>query len=192
MIHRADRFVVVLDANVLYPFRKRDILLRFYAAGLYRARWTERIMDEWTRNLLKEKPDTGKSIQSQLLAIEEAFPESFVEGYCDLIQGLSLPDMDDRHVLAAAIKCGAQRIVTDNLRHFPAKALQKFEIEPIGADDFLCDTLDLYWNEGLAVIHKLRLDYKNPPFTPSELVLDLAGRGLPKLAAMLRDHRASL
>ena len=46
MKHIADRFVVLLDANVLFPFRKRDILLRFYHAGLYRARWSGQILDE--------------------------------------------------------------------------------------------------------------------------------------------------
>lgn len=51
MMHIADRFVVVLDANVLFPFRKRDVLLRFSHAGLFCARWSEEILDEWTRNL---------------------------------------------------------------------------------------------------------------------------------------------
>lgn len=49
MKHIADRFVVVLDANVLFPFRKRDVLLRFCEAGLFRARWSPQILDEWTR-----------------------------------------------------------------------------------------------------------------------------------------------
>ncbi|MCY3596906.1 MAG: hypothetical protein OXF33_00720 [Rhodospirillales bacterium] len=53
MMRLADRRVALLDANVLFPFRKRDILLRFHRAGLFRARWTERILDEWTLNLLE-------------------------------------------------------------------------------------------------------------------------------------------
>ena len=66
MKHIADRFVVLLDANVLFPFRKRDILLRFYHAGLYRARWSDQILDEWTRNLLSLRPELSASIGSQL------------------------------------------------------------------------------------------------------------------------------
>ena len=34
-MHVANNFAVVLDANVLYPFRKRDILLRFAHAGSF-------------------------------------------------------------------------------------------------------------------------------------------------------------
>ena len=54
-----------IDANVLFPFRKRDILLRFHHAGLYRAQWTERILDEWTLNLLEQKPHLEPSVRSQ-------------------------------------------------------------------------------------------------------------------------------
>ena len=56
MSHLADRFVVLLDANVLYPFRVRDALLRFAEFGLFRARWSAQIMDEWEAALLKTKP----------------------------------------------------------------------------------------------------------------------------------------
>ena len=65
MSNIADRFVVILDANVLYPFWVRDVLLRFAEAGLYRARWSQEILDEWTSSLLNKKPNLEKSIQSQ-------------------------------------------------------------------------------------------------------------------------------
>lgn len=74
MSHVADRFVVLLDANVLYPFRKRDVLLRFYDAGLFRARWTDRILDEWTGNLLGARPNLKQSIQAQQAKMKEVFP----------------------------------------------------------------------------------------------------------------------
>ena len=70
MSETVDRFVAVLDANVLYPFGVRDALLRFAEAGLYRARWSAEILDEWTRNLLRRKPELKDSIQSQLDAIK--------------------------------------------------------------------------------------------------------------------------
>ena len=113
MIQPADRRVALLDANVLFPFRKRDILLRFHQAGLFRARWTERILDEWTLNLLELKPHLESSVRSQRHAMREHFAEALVTGYEPLIEILELPDADDRHVLAAAIRCGAQYIVTD-------------------------------------------------------------------------------
>ena len=109
----SDRFVVLLDANVLYPFRKRDVLLRFYDAGLFRARWTEQILDEWARNLLDARPNLKPSIKVQQSKMKVVFPEILVVGFEHLKAGLELPD-DEKHVVAAAIQCGAQHIITDN------------------------------------------------------------------------------
>lgn len=192
MRYVADRFVVVLDANVLYPFRKRDVLLRFYQAGLFRARWSEQILDEWTRNLLKSRPDLEKSVRSQLKAMGEHFPEALVTGHMTLVDALTLPDMDDRHVLAAAIVCGAQHIVTENLSDFPADRLAEYDIEAIDADEFLSRTFDLYPSEALTVLRDLRAVYGRPPYSPPEFVLDLTAKGLPKLAARARQHQAFL
>jgi hypothetical protein len=49
--------VAVLDANVLYPARVRDLLLSLAVAGHYQALWTERILDECFNNLLADRPD---------------------------------------------------------------------------------------------------------------------------------------
>ncbi len=192
MTQLADRRVALLDANVLFPFRKRDILLRFHDAGLFRARWTERILDEWTLSLLERKPHLERSVRSQRHAMREHFAEALVTGYEPLIATLELPDADDRHVLAAAIRCGAQHVVTDNLADFPADVLARFNIEAIDADGFLSRTFDLYPSEALGVLRALRKAYNNPPFTPSEFVRDMTAKGLPRLAAQTEKHRAEL
>lgn len=189
MRHLADRFVVILDANVLFPFRKRDVLLRFYHAGLFRARWTVTILDEWTQNLLAQKPHLEDSIRAQQRAMQDHFPEALVTGHEALIPALHLPDPDDRHVLAAAIQCGAQHIVTENLADFPAETLAAFDIEAIGADEFLARTFDLYTADALVVLQELRRQYQKPPYSPSEFVLDLTAKGMPKLAARAKQHR---
>lgn len=189
MSHVADRFVVLLDANVLYPFRKRDVLLRFYDAGLFRARWTDRILDEWTGNLLGARPDLKQSIQAQQAKMKEVFPEALVADFEHLEAGLALPDENDKHVLAAAIQCGAQHIITDNTRDFPLAELEQFDIEAIEADEFLARTFDLYTAEAMSVLRDLRSHYSNPAYTPSEFVLDLTAKGMPKLAARARERR---
>ena len=189
MTQLADPRVALLDANVLFPFRKRDILLRFHHAGLFHARWTERILDEWTLNLLEQKPHLEPSVRSQRHAMREHFPEAEVTGFEPLIGTLELPDPDDRHVLAAAIRCGAQCLVTDNLADFPAEVLGRFDIEAVDADGFLSRTFDLYPSEALGVLRTLREAYRNPPFTPSEFVRDLTAKGLPRLAARTEQHR---
>ena len=92
-------------------------------------------------------------------------------------------------VLAAAIRCGAQYVVTDNLADFPAEVLAKFYIEAIDADEFLSRTFDLYPSEALGVLRTLREAYSNPPFTPADFVRDLAAKGLTRLAAQTRVRR---
>ena len=129
MNHVANPFVVVLDANVLYPYRMRDILFTFAHQGLFRARFTKDIIDEWTRNLIADKPDLKTSVEKQATIVAEVFDECFVEGYEPLIAGLNLKDPDDRHVLAAAIKCSAQIIVTENRQDF---STAEASFEPVG------------------------------------------------------------
>ena len=51
------KFIVIYDACVLYPAPLRDLLMRLALIDLYRARWTDMIHDEWTRNVLKQRPD---------------------------------------------------------------------------------------------------------------------------------------
>ena len=182
----ADRFVVLLDANVLYPFRVRDVLLRFAEAELFRARWSRDIIDEWTRNLIADKPHVEKSVRSQVAAMEEAFPEAMVEGYADLIPALNLPDKNDRHVLAAAIRAGAQHIVTENLTDFPKEATLPYGIEAVSADSFLASTFELYPTDAVKALRQMRKDYQNPHMDPSEFLLDLMRVGLARTASLAR------
>lgn len=182
----------MLDANVLFPFRVRDALLRFTEAGLFRARWSDAIIDEWRRNLIKLKPHLEDSINSQIDAMRRAFPESWVDGHETLVEGLSLPDADDRHVLATAIRAGAEHIITENLGDFPSAVLASLGIEAVSADDFLSSTFELYPADAVATLRAMRLGYNNPPSTPAEFIFDLQAKGMPKLASLLREHIDSL
>ncbi len=182
----ANPFVVILDANVLFPFRVRDILLTFAHEGLFRARFTEEIMTEWTDNLLQLKPWLEDSIKSQVNKIRQTFDECFVTGHMPLIDGLEMRDKDDRHVLAAAIRCSAQVIVTENKRDFPASLLEEYDIEVLGADEMLVNTYELLPVDAARALGKVRGRYKNPPMDVSEFLLDLTRAGLPKVAAIAR------
>lgn len=100
--------------------------------------------------------------------------------------------MDDRHVLATAIKCGAQHIITQNLSDFPAEVQEEFGIEAIDADEFLYRTFELYQAEAVQVLRAMRRSYKNPPYAASKFVMELTAKGLPKLASQLRAVRLLL
>ena len=118
-------FIVIYDADALYPNTQRDLLIRIaQLPHLVQAKWTEQILDEMLRALQKNRPDISDEKASRLRALmNAAVRDCMVTGYEPLIPSLELPDSDDRHVLAAAIKVNAQVIVTRNLKHFPKAKL---------------------------------------------------------------------
>lgn len=137
-------FTVVLDACVLYPAPLRDVLLELAVAGLFRAWWTDEIHKEWMGSVLRDRPDlTAEQLRRTRDLMNRGVPDSLVRGYRDLVAGLQLPDGKDRHVLAAAIRCGASVIVTSNLKDFPAGYLASFGIEAQHPDDFISHQFDL-------------------------------------------------
>ena len=113
------RFTAFLDASVLYPAAVRNILLEIATADLYFARWSNAVHDEWTNALLRDRPDlTAEQLQRTRTLMNRSVRDALVEGFEPLIEGLSLPDPNDRHVLAAAINGHADVIVTANLKIF--------------------------------------------------------------------------
>lgn len=182
----ANPFVVILDANVLFPFRVRDVLLTFADEGLFRARFTEEIIDEWTRSLIELRPELSESVHSQVEKMRLTFDECFVTGHLPLVEGLNMPDPNDRHVLAAAIRCSAQVIVSENKRDFPDELLDEYDIEVLGADDMLVTTYELFPANAARALSKVRMRYRKPPMNKSEFLLDLTKSGLPRLAAFAR------
>jgi predicted nucleic acid-binding protein len=137
-------FTVVYDANVLYPNSLRDLLIRVAQADLVRAKWTDEILDETFRNLKIDRPGLdGAKLDRTRELMNRAIRDVLVTGYEPLIEVLDLPDADDRHVLAAAIKANAQVIVTDNTKDFPQINLSAWNVEAQGADDFMLSLIDL-------------------------------------------------
>ena len=93
---------------------------------LLRARWTDAIHEEWMRNVQNDYPDITRQKAERIRDLMNAHAhDCLVTGYEDLIEALVLPDPNDRHVLAAAIRAGADVIVTSNLADFPAGILRK-------------------------------------------------------------------
>ncbi|ULQ55834.1 PIN domain-containing protein [Flavihumibacter rivuli] len=141
MIHSI-RFTAVLDTNVVYPVITRDILFWFAYYDLYTPKWSDHIFDEWKRVMI-EKGVSEEEAANRILKANLAFPDALVKNYKGLIDHLELPDQDDRHVLAAAIKTNANLIVTNNIKDFPEEYLQSFGLHAKTADDFLTDIIDL-------------------------------------------------
>lgn len=184
----SSRYTAVLDANVLYPALLRDVLLSLAHADLYSAKWTAHIRDEWVRSLLRDRPHEQDRIALAAESMEAAIPDCMVSGYEHLIDGLHLPDPDDRHVLAAAITGHADAIITWNEKDFPIEVLDAFGIELQTPDEFVLNQIMLRRNLALAAIKGMRLRWARPQYTAEALVDLLERRGLPQTAAHLRDE----
>jgi|ERR1700733_968577 len=140
---------VVLDTCVLVGAGLRDTLLRLAETpALYRPRWSDDIIVELERTLQKRFGKSSVQTGHLVRELRRAFPEAWVQGYSDLIPSL-LNEKKDRHVLAVAVCCGAQSIVTFNTRHFQPDAVRPHDVEVVHPDDFLLNQICL--DEALVV-----------------------------------------
>jgi hypothetical protein len=174
------RYTAVLDACVLVPVALADTLLRVAEKGLYRPLWSERILAEAQE--ATEEIHPGIDVRKRFATMREAFDDVTVTGWEGRLQGLSLPDEDDRHVVAAAIHGGAHGIITANVRDFPAATLDPLGLEAIRPDDFLLDQLDFSPPTILQVIREQAAATRRPPLTASDLAVLLGRAGVPDFA----------
>jgi hypothetical protein len=161
--------------------------------GLFRAKWSNAVHEEWISNLLKNRPDlTREKLERTRQLMDKAALDSLVEGYEGIIPTLNLPDMNDRHVLAAAIHGGAHIIVTKNLKDFPAKSLQKFKIKAQHPDKFILNLIAQASSVVLQAAEEHRKSLKKPPKTIAEYLVSLESQDLPESAAALRRLYAAI
>ena len=140
------------------------------------------------RNVQDRYPDiTREQVEHIRDLMNQHAPDCIVSGYEDLIPALELPDLDDRHVLAAAICARADVIVTLNLTDFPQEVLARYGIEALHPDE-LVDRLFEF--DSVAVCAAVRLDrlsLKKPPRSVDEYLVDLERQGLTQTVAILRE-----
>ncbi len=183
------RYTAILDACVLYPLALSDALMSLASRGLFAAKWTTRIEDEWIRNLEKQRPDLIGRLNTRRDAMRDAVPDWEVpeEAWQVLSPSLVLPDPNDVHVLAAAIAGHADCIVTANLKDFPADRVDAFGIEVIHPDDFIVKQLDLDMVTSLAAFRGMRARWRRPNATPEEFAQAMEKNGLVATAERLRQ-----
>jgi predicted nucleic acid-binding protein len=183
-------FTAIYDACVLYPAPLRDLLMHIAMTDLYRARWTAAIHEEWMRSVLAKRVDLNREQLSRTRELmDQSVLDALVTGYEPLIEGLSLPDPEDRHVLAAAIASGAAVIVTFNLKDFPASALEPHGIEALHPDDFLTAQLELDRVTICRAFRNQRETLRSPAKTIDQMFDTFMGIGLAEFVGDLRQYR---
>ena len=169
----------IIDACVLYSAPVRDLFIRLDQAGLVQCRWTVEIHDEWMRNVLKNNPKiTRERLERTRALMDGAVRDCLVTDYADLIDSLGLPDPDDRHVLAAAIRTGADLIVTYNLADFPTNALNPHGIQPRHPDELIAQSIESALDSVCAAVKLQRESLRNPPRTVEDFLATLVQQGL--------------
>lgn len=180
-------FIVVVDANILFPLTLRDTLLRAAAADFYQLRWSKEILDEMERNLVSTMTMPADKAARLRAQMEKFFPEAMVTGYEPLIAGMQ-NDPKDRHVVAVAVKAGAQVVTTANLKDFTPLP---DGVEAQSPDEFLTNLFDLDPHAFIEMLRAQAADLHKPPVTFEDL-LERLFRAVPDLVGAVRDLLATV
>lgn len=177
-------FPAFFDTNVLYGALLNDFILELADRGLFRPLWSQDVLFELAENLVKNGENLTL-VQKRVGTMERYFADAMVTGYNDLVPSM-MNDEKDRHVLAAAVRGGAEVLVTFNTKHFPAGSVEPFDLEVVHPDDFLLDQLDLYYAPTLRALTELVEGYDSPAMTVDDFLLALARAHVPNFANAAR------
>lgn len=178
-------FPAFFDTNVLYGALLNDLILELADRGLFRPLWSQDVLFELTKNLVKNGEDP-KLVTKRVGAMERYFADAMVTGYDDLVPSMT-NDEKDRHVLAAAVRGGAEVLVTFNTRDFPAESVEPFDLEVVRPDDFLLDQLDLYPGPTIRALSELVEGYDSPEMDVSDFLMALTRAGVPRFVEATRS-----
>jgi predicted nucleic acid-binding protein len=185
--------VAVFDACILYPFHLRNIVVQAAVDRLVEARWTDAIHDEWIRNLTADVPAIPiDRLQATRRLMNEALPAAMVSGHEKHIPMVTLPDPDDRHVIAAAIAAKASLILTWNVRHFPENELKKFGLRRMYPDEFLSGLFDKAPDLVIGSLANARRNLSKTRVAASDFIAILNGQKLVQLAKRVEKYASDL
>lgn len=160
---------------------------------LFSAKWTSEIHEEWIRNVLANRPDLKReNLEQTRDLMNHSIRDCLVENYESFIPTLTLPDPQDRHVLAAAIKARARIIVTFNCKDFPIQSLEPYGIEVQHPDVFITRWIKLTPESVSVAAKRHRQSLKKPSKTVEEYLRTLENQGLPQTVSLLRKVPFSL
>jgi predicted nucleic acid-binding protein len=193
----ANRYTAFVDACVLAGNLRRDLLLTLAEAEFFRIRWSSAVLNEMqsaVEQILGKDEDAAKRAGRVRALMEASFSDARVDDFDSLLTTAcgALPDKDDAHVVAAALKTRADVIVTDNLKDFPEKVLAQLGLDVRSADAFIADTIMLDTGRAVDAIRDMRSRFKKPSLTAEALLLKMEAHSLADTADALRPFLGSL
>ena len=185
--------VALLDACVLFPAPLRDLWMHLILTKTFQGCWSDQIHEEWIRNALARRPELSRpKLESVRDLMNLHALDALVVGFETLIPSISLPDADDRHVVAAALKGEAASIVTFNLKDFPSRVLEPLGLEAVHPDDFALRLLESNPDAFVQAAANQRANLLNPPKSVDDYLATLANQGLTQTAGRLGQWKQLL
>lgn len=176
-------FTAFINSNVFHGARLRSLIIEMAQSGMFRARWSERVHQEWISSVRRRRPGIDREkLNSYRLQMDLAVPNALVSCYEQFVSSITLPDPDDRHIVAAAHAARASVIVTFNEKHFPDEVLNPLGLHTEHPDQFLLDLADLQPESFIAAVRADLKHYRSPPLTADAYAADLRKAGLPDCA----------
>jgi predicted nucleic acid-binding protein len=178
---------VFVDTNVLFPFSVMDLMLALTEDSVHEIVWSERLLLEWERVIVREQRRSAESAAAVTRAIRRFFADCEIpeSAYAQLVLQMPGDDPDDRYHAAAAVAAGAGVLVTWNLDDFPVEALAEHGLRVLSPDDYLCELHDELPGEVCDTVVRVAAEKRNPPVTVHEAVVRLAKAGLPRFADLV-------
>ena len=190
-MNKDSQWVALLDANVLYSAALRDLLMWLALNDAYRPLWTDAIHKEWMIAVLANRPEIKREkLEQTIEKMERVFPDARVENYEELIPELTLPDFNDRHVLAAAIKGNADVIISFNLKDFPDSSLASYNLKAIHPDTFVVRLFEENTSSVISTMRMHRANLVHPPKSVEEYLLTLEKQGLTQTVGCIKEFES--
>lgn len=178
--------IVLLDANVIYGNRTRDLLMWIGLTPGVELRWTDLILDEAFEHLARRSGLDPNKLAKTRRDMCRAIPDAMVTGYEHLIDEMEIGDPDDRHVLAAAVHAQAEHIVTFD-SDFTPSVMQAHLMTAMTPDACVLMVFEAFPGSVQWAFEECWRAKKNPPWTRVQ-ALERFSREFPQSMRALRLH----
>ena len=132
----------LIDTCVLFPTVMRTILLEAVKSKHDNAFWSEKILNEWSSSAKKIGELGQLQADAEISILRANWPNSIIGFSFELEESLYLPDLNDRHVLAAAIAGKCDAIITLNKKDFPRQILNRYGLIRLDPDYVILEYLE--------------------------------------------------
>ena len=185
---RTDVRRVFVDTSVLFPFSVMDLFLALTETGLHQVLWTDELLAEWERVIVREHQRSATSAASVTAAIREAFDDLRLDPrtYRHLVDTMPGPDADDHVHSAAAVAAKVDALVTNDSRGFPVEPLARLGVRVLDPDTYLGELYAQFPEDVLNTIVELARTKKRPPMRPLDILGSLQRAGLSRFPATVR------